>query len=293
MRKFGLLCAAAATLSLIGCGKSRTQTPAPDEVPVVNQPLEAIDDSVWIGLDRRNVTHYREQLKAAPPALIVRESHYSFNSTNGMGMHYGWLDGKIANLGISVSELVGYGYNDSASFDERQLTRTEFPPNRGVNGYMTNTYDVIVTITNHPQEAMQAEIKKLLRQQFGLAWHRENRNTSVLLIKVKDPKVLQSKIVSIPPGGSLRNRRLQEKALTHSMFISELAGDLENFFDIPVIDETGATNRYDRAMQEMPSRWVNGRTTDLDANNRFLAPFGLELVPDKRPQEWLAMDPVK
>lgn len=78
-----------------------------------------------------------------------------------------------------------------------------------------------------------------------------------------------------------------------SKSISELASELENYFDMPVVDETAATNRYDKNMENVPSRWVNGRTTDLAANNEFLEQFGLELISDKRPQEWLVMDHVK
>jgi uncharacterized protein (TIGR03435 family) len=79
----------------------------------------------------------------------------------------------------------------------------------------------------------------------------------------------------------------------HSKAISELAGELENYFSRPVIDETGAAGRYDKGMELVPARWVNGRITDLDANNQFLAAFGLELVPAKLPQEWLLMEQVK
>ena len=86
-----------------------------------------IDDAFWLNLDRRRADIYRTQLKAAPPVLVVRASHYAFNPTNGMGMHYGWLDGKLANLHISFSELVGYAYSRDGSFDGRQYARTEFP----------------------------------------------------------------------------------------------------------------------------------------------------------------------
>jgi hypothetical protein len=37
-------------------------------------------------------------------------------------------------------------------------------------------------------------------------------------------------------------------------------------------------------------RWVNGRSTDLDFNNQFLATIGRELIATNRPQEWLVMD---
>jgi len=97
----------------------------------------------------------------------------------------------------------------------------------------------------------------------------------VLVLRAKDPQLLQSKAT---------------RDFARSKSIPEFTGELENYYSQPVIDETGATNRYDKNMELVPARWVNGRTTDLDANNKFLASFGLELAPARRPQEWLLMD---
>lgn len=295
MKKIGLLLAVIVSLPFAGCKRAEPkptslEAPAPEK-PFVSQQTTNLDDAFWLKLNRRRVDKFRAQLRAAPPVLVVRESHYPFCTTNGMNMHYGWIDGKVADLGVSVSELVGYGYNESGRSNERERARTEFPPERGLNGYMTNTYDVIVTITNHPREAMQAEIRNLLKQQFGLAWHHEQRTADVLVLKVKDPQVLQSKM--IPPAGTPPNPHTWGMDFARSKSISELASELENYFDMPVVDETAATNRYDKNMENVPSRWVNGRTTDLAANNEFLEQFGLELISDKRPQEWLVMDHVK
>jgi len=61
---------------------------------------------------------------------------------------------------------------------------------------------------------------------------------------------------------------------------------------MPVVNETGATNRYDKSIGLVPARWINGRTMDLDANNTFLESVGLELVRAKRRQKWLVMEHV-
>ncbi len=246
----------------------KTQKRPPEEAPtIVSQP---VDDAFWLNLDRRRVDKYRQQLNAAPPVLLVRESHYSFNPTNGMGAHYGWMDGKMANLHVSFSELVAYAYGS-------QYARTEFPK-QWTQGRLTNRFDVISTVTNQPQAALQAEARKFLRQQFGLAWHWETRNTDVLLLRAKDLQLLESKT---------------DVEFAQSRSIPELARELENYFSQPVIDETGATNRYDNVIGLVPARWVNGRTTDLGTNNAFLARHGLELVRANRPQEWLVMDRVR
>jgi cbb3-type cytochrome oxidase subunit 3 len=62
------------------------------ETPFVSTP---IDDAFWLKLDRRRSDKYRKQLKAAPPVLVVRETHYADNPKNGIGTHYGWIDGRV------------------------------------------------------------------------------------------------------------------------------------------------------------------------------------------------------
>ena len=267
-KKIQFVLAVVMALTVAGCKKIESpKATSPKEVVIVASP---IDDAFWLNLDRRRSDKYREQLKTAPQVLVVRESQYAFNRTNGMGAHYGWLDGKLANLHITFSELVGYAYGS-------QYARTEFPA-EWTHGHLTNKFDVIVTITNQPKEALQSEARKFLKQQFGLAWHQETKDAEVLVIRAKDPQLLESKTSADFP---------------HSKAIPELVGELENYFSLPVIDETGATNRYDKNLELVPARWVNGRTTDLDANNQFLASYGLELVPTKRAQAWLVMERVK
>ena len=131
------------------------------------------------------------------------------------------------------------------------------------------------TVTNQPKEALQSAAKKFLRQQYGLAWHRETRDTEVLVLRAKDLPLLEAKAT---------------RDFARSKSIPEFTSELENYFGRPVIDETGATNRYDKTIGDVPARWINGRSTDLEFNNQFLATVGLELVAASRPQEWLVMD---
>ena len=236
----------------------------PKEPTLVFQP---IDDAFWLKLDRRRPDKFRAQLRAAPQALMIRETHYAFNPANGMGMHYGWLDGRLADLDITFSELVACAYgNDYA--------HTEFPE-AWTDGHWTNTYDVICTLTNRPKETFQAAAKEFLKQHYGLTWTLKTKDTAVLLIRAEDPPLLSSQTT---------------RDFAHSESIPELARDLENYYSQPVIDETATTNRYVNRIGEVPARWVNGRTTNLASNNQFLAQFGLELVPTNLPQKWLVLE---
>ena len=242
----------------------KTNSAVPVEAPLVSKP---IDDQFWLNLDRRRSDRFRAQLKAAPQALVIRESHYAFNPTNGIGAHYGWLDGRLADLHISLSELIGYAYG-------KDYAHTEFPQTY-TQGHWTNDYDVICTLTNRPKEAFQAAAKKFLKQQYGLSWRIENKNAAVLLIRLEDRQLLEAHAT---------------KDFARSTSLHDLTNSLENYFNMPVINETGATSRYDKSLENVPSRWVNGRTTNLDANNKFLAEFGLELIATNRTQKWLVLD---
>jgi hypothetical protein len=237
-----------------------------------NTPV--IDDDFWLKLDRRNYQRYRTQLNKAPHVLVVRPTHYSLNAlgATGIGAHYGWMDGKMGNLCVTVSELFSYAYSQKAGWDERLITLTEFPPD--FQG-MTNQFDVIDTLRVQPVERLQTEIKRQLQAQFGLSWHREIRDTAVFLIVVKDPQVLESHLTG-------------DFAKSQSM--PGMAGEWENYFGKPVLDETGMTNRYDREIELIPAAYIPGRTLDLDANNAFLARYGLELVRTNEAMEWLALD---
>jgi hypothetical protein len=257
-------------LAIVGLLLAGCKHPASVQEPFLNEIVVSaapIDDAFWLKLNRKRVDLYRAQLKTVPPVLVVRESHYAFDPRNGMGMHYGWLDGKVANLHIGFSELVALAY-------EKDYAHTEFPK-AYTNGQWTNNYDVICTVTNQPKEALQAAAKKFLRQHYGLIWHLASKDSDVLLIRAKDPALLQSKSTTDFPN---------------SKAISELAGELENYFSLPVLDKTGAVGRFDKKMELVPARWVNGRTTDLEENNKFLATYGLELVPGRLAQEWLVLE---
>ena len=244
--------------------KKTSSVRPPAGPPFVSTP---IDDAFWIQLNRRRSDRYRKQLQAAPAVLVVRESHYAFNPTNGIGMHYGWLDGRLANLNISFSELVALAYG-------KDYTHTEFPE-AWTHGHWTNCYDVICTVTNQPKETLSAAAKQFLWQEYGLTWHLASRDSDVLVLRAKDLRMLETKAT---------------KDFARSESIPEFISSLENYFGRPVINETGATNRYDKSIGEVPARWVNGRSTDLDFNNQFLSTVGMELVTANRPQEWLFLD---
>ena len=244
-----------------------------DNIQGKNTPR--IDDAFWLNLDRRNYQHYQEQLLKAPRVLVVRPTHYELNrmAATGLGTHYGWIDGRLANLSVTFSELVSYAFTKEAVWDPHFLARTEIPAKLAG---MTNRFDVIDTLRVQRVERLQTEIKQQLKEQFGVAWHRETRDTEVLLVKVKSPELLESKISQV---------------FANSRSLPQLTDEWENYFGKPVLDETGLTNRFDKDLDLIPAAYVPNRTKELEPNNAFLAQFGLELVPARQSIEWLILEP--
>ena len=139
-----------------------------------NAPV--LNDDFWRDLDRRNVQRYRAELDKAPRVLVVRQSHYDSRqlAPTGGNMHYSWLDNRMANLSVTFEDLVSYGYTRDATVDPHLMARTEFPDD-WYHGRLTNRFDVISTIRVRSVQRLQADIKTLLKDQFGLAWHYTTR----------------------------------------------------------------------------------------------------------------------
>ena len=220
----------------------------------------AIDDGFWLNLDRRNYQRYRAALQKAPHVLVVRPTHYDLNTMAhaGIGVHYGWVDGKMANLCVSFSELVSYAYTKEAVFDSHLMVRTEFP--QELVGQITNQFDVIDTMRVQPVERLQAEIKRQLKERFAVSWHRQMRDTEVLLVKVKDPRTSR---IQNHPGHCQQPVHCRD------------GRDLGNYFGKPVLDETGSAGGYDKRMELIPAAYCTephqglGRQQCLPCTIRF------------------------
>jgi hypothetical protein len=233
-----------------------------------------VDDNFWVKLDRRNYQRYRQQLNKAPRVLIVRPTHYDINSTLAAKIHYGWIDNRLANLSVSFSEAVCYALGDQARADEELLLRTEMPA-AWHNGQMTNRFDIIDTVRAQPVQRLQEELKRMFKEDYGLSWRPEMRDTDILVITVKNPRLLASKIST---------------NFAESASLGEAARDWGNFFNEIVLEETHMTNRFQKDFVTIPAAYVPNRTKDLAVNNAFLVQFGLELAPASRSMQWFVLD---
>ncbi len=170
---------------------------------------------------------------------------------------------RIYGVGHTAKELVQAVYGSGSS---RTIFLTTLPEGR---------FDYIANLTSSSGEAM----KRLIKRKFGVAGNFQMLETNILLLKVE-----HSNATGLEPSTS-ENSSTQIGSGEISMTgvnIDRLAWDLEaNVFRIPVIDETGLTNRYDFKIQ-----W-----DDLDGLKQALVDqLGLELVPTNMPIEMLVVE---
>jgi uncharacterized protein (TIGR03435 family) len=256
----------------------------------------------------------------APQVRIVPTVHphellnFPF-SVGGVSAH--WVDGKIIThtnpvqflgLGLTVHEMVQLAYMDWGD-DRHTLFATPPPRPR---------YDFIANLPHGNPEALQSEIEK----KFGFVGTWQMVETNVLVLKLANPDIHGFK----PAGILMREMNLNTNEVGGPMTyelgeaekeVSKRSGDtfyqtryrfnstlamlikrnsLEDVFNLPIVDKTGLTNRYDFATAfvfNIPKRGAFGNP-DKEMWRKVLAEqLGLELVPARRPVKMLVVEKAK
>ena len=216
---------------------------------------ETIDKSLW-----GNPDPTFESLAKAPPVLILRPTQFANSSGSGVQQNYKMIFKHWPLRNILAS---AYGFSEF---------RIVFPTN-----LPQNSYDLALTLPNHQQQALRDEIQK----QLHLAGTREVRETDVMLLKIKNPSQLQSKITKGGQPLAYGNfDRFGEKTIFTNKPLSVVATQTEQLFKKPVIDKTESTNHYDLSLY-----WYD-ITNQLDQD-------GLELVSSREPIDVLVVEKVK
>ena len=254
--------------------------------------------------------------QTAPQVRIVPTIHpqgiMEWPSSEG-GVSYQLLDGKIIthtnplkflDLGMTVHDMIDVAYG--APDDRHTLFSTPLPQGR---------YDFIANLPQGAPEALQSEIEK----KFGLVGTWQMIETNVLLLKLANPVVQGFK----PACSLMREMNLTTNSLggpmaielgdaqkevskrsgdtfyrTEYRFNNPLANlikwnDLEGLFNMPIIDETDLTNRYDFAITfvfNIPKRGAFGNPDKEMWNSVLAEQLGLELVPAIRPVKMLVVE---
>jgi uncharacterized protein (TIGR03435 family) len=151
-------------------------------------------------------------------------------------------------------------------------------------------YDFISTLPQAAGPALQAELKRKL----GFVGHRETRDMDVLVLKIRRSNApgLQPPIDGRNDGSSRGHYFCDNSPLSSdSGWYPGITRFLEEYFGIPVIDQTGLTQNFHIDLK-WNERW--GQDPDHDALKQVLLDqLGLELVPSNMPVEMLVVERVK
>ena len=148
----------------------------------------------------------------------------------------------------------------------------------------TTRYDFIATLPQGSREALQQELKSKL----GLVGHRETKQMDVLLLNVRN--VNAPGIHPPIQGGycNLSNNGNKIEIKWANEPLSKIVSFLESGSPMPIIDQTGATNRC-----SIDIKWVEmgGQDAEHKALQQVLLnQLGLELVATNMPIEMLVVE---
>jgi len=195
-------------------------------------------------------------LDRQPPQVHIFPSKLQGNS-------HGWgNNGRMAGTGVSASTLVSaaYGFPTTA----RTRLATDLPQVR---------YDYIASLTNGSAEALQQEVKR----ELGVIAKIEMLETNVMLLKVKTANAPGLKPTPSPAEDSYETWNPHHYE-SRSKYLGHFACVLEQYANVPVVDQTGFTNTFDMNL-DWPADDLKNQ--NWDNMNQALAPLGLELLPGR------------
>ena len=213
-------------------------------------------------------------LRQNRPAVTLQPSSGEQSGTHG-------TDTTMEASGVSLRSLMSYAYSSPKMYLHWSEIRVILPPD-----VSDEKFDFRLTGRNHPQEALQAEIKK----QLGLVAHRELRGADVLALVASNPNVLE---LAAAKGGngwvSGAGPGRSSFAFTN-MPMDDLSDFLEASLGKPVINETEVTQKYSCSLKWNPQ---SDKTAELKEIQSVLSDqFGLDLVPGRQPIEFIVVEKV-
>jgi serine/threonine-protein kinase len=223
---------------------------------------ELIDDSLW---DVASSKFGVAALSNLPPTLILRPTHF----TNQLGAWDEDDRARAIGRGVDVAVLLCVAYDAD---EWRRIDRGDLPK---------GNYDLLLTLPDHPQAALQEEIRK----QFGLVGRRQVKERDVFALRMKHPNAPG---LNVTKGGESRLSSLLGKIFMTNQPISSLAKFLEIDLVRPVVDQTGSTRRYDGLLE-----WKvrdDHRPPSEEIQKALLDQFGLELVASRAPVEMVIVE---
>jgi uncharacterized protein (TIGR03435 family) len=148
-------------------------------------------------------------------------------------------------------------------------------------------YDYIANLPQGSMEALQRELKNKL----GLVGRPETRDMDVLLLKVEIPNApgLKPPLRTGGESDGMGHFHFDNQPLATSHVSSlAVASGLEAYFGMPVVDQTGLTQKFNI---DLTWNELGKQDPDHDAlKQALLDQLGLELVPSHQPVEMLVVE---
>ena len=230
------------------------------------------EESVWSHITRCDL----KQMESAPPTVSIRPTRYTSQVAGAAGSV-----GKILALHQPFDVLLARAYDVSPC---RILSLTPLPQ---------GDFDFIASVPQRQKEALQ----ELIRQKFGITARRETRETDVLLLTLKRPGAPGLKPTSAKAGNSFSSDQVGHWRRTDGP-IDYLIYDLQYYLQVPIIDRTGLTGRFD-----VDLTWDDEKKWDDTGHYSFSNPdglkqalldqIGLELAPSREPTEMVVVEKAK
>ena len=234
----------------------------------------AVWDNFVPGTDNatRNAQDW-EQLQKAPPAISIRPTKFGPQTANAEGG-----SGKVLGLHQPFDGLLARAYDISPC---RIVALTPLPQ---------GDFDFIVSGQNPPKDALKKEVEG----KFGITGRIEKREVDVLELRVARRNAPGLKTAASPNGPSFST--WETGRIKRTSGISRyLAGDLEQYLQVPIVDHTGLTGHYDYDLRwddeiawDESGHW---HYTDADSLKQVvLDQLGIELVTSREPVEMLVVE---
>jgi uncharacterized protein (TIGR03435 family) len=212
-------------------------------------------------------------LETAPPMILLRPTKYPKQGDYIITGAGEGPDTKLMRRGADFTEILSTAY--SVGPDEMILP-ANVPRGR---------FDLLLTTTNHQQEALRAEIKR----QFGLDAHMETRKSDVLFLRVVRPDAPGFRISTNegayiwtgPNSITLRGFKMSDPG---SFDIPRV---LARYYQRPVVDQTDLTNTYDVDLHWNANLHGNALKTEIDTALR--EQLGFEAVPGRHDLDLLVI----
>lgn len=169
----------------------------------------------------------------------------------------------------------------------------------GPNWLETDHFDITAKTDGAADEdTMKQMLQSLLADRFGLSFHREPREMKVIVLTVANggPKLTPA----VAPDAKPFRENSANGTIAKSMPIGEFADFLSGPLDIPIVDRTGLTRKYDFALDFTaylpdPSKNMDGTKPDTTAILKAALndELGLKMAAGKAQIDVLVVDQVE